>query len=55
MYWRIVIDYGTFRNYHPVHSSEFAANLIANNWREIARYRKETVRIFVEEVKEARR
>lgn len=55
MYWRIVIDYGTHRNYQPVHSSRFAADLIANNWKEIARYRKETVKIFVEEVKEARR
>lgn len=36
-YWRVVLDYGTRREYIPVHSSEFAANLIANNYRLLAK------------------
>lgn len=42
-YWRVVINYGTRREYVPVHSSEFAANLIAKNYRLIAKANGDTV------------
>lgn len=51
MYWKVILDYGTFRNVFPVHSSEWAANLIANNWRSIAAFRGDKVKIKVEVVK----
>lgn len=50
MYWQVILDYGKFRNVYPVHSSEWAANLIANNWKAIADIRGDKVKITVEEV-----
>ena len=50
MYWRIVLDYGTHCDYYPVHSSEWAANYIANSWRKKAKLRGDKVKITVEEV-----
>lgn len=49
MYWRVVIDYGTRREYYPVYSSEFAANLIAKNYRAIAKANHDTVTKFTVE------
>lgn len=51
MYWRIVLDYGTHKDLYPVHSSEWAANHIANRWREIANMRGDKVNITVEAMK----
>lgn len=50
MYWKVVLDYGNRREYYPVHSSLWTANLIANNWRSIAAFRGDKVTITVEEV-----
>ena len=47
MYWIVVLDYGNRRELYPVHSSEFAANLIANNWKAIAKARGDKVKITV--------
>lgn len=47
MYWIVVLDYGSRRELYPVHSSEFAANLIANNWKAIAKARGDMVKITV--------
>ncbi len=47
MYWVVVLDYGNRRELYPVHSSEFAANLIANNWKAIAKARGDKVKIIV--------
>ena len=52
MYWKITIDYGMYQNYHRIYSSEFAANLIANNWRELAKARGDNkTKIYVEVVR----
>lgn len=50
MYWRIVLDYGTHKDYYPVHSSLWVANYIVNKWRENAKYHSDKVKITVEEV-----
>ena len=47
MYWIVVLDYGNRRELYPVHSSEFAANLIANNWKAIAKARGDKIKITV--------
>lgn len=47
MYWIVVLDYGNRRELYLVHSSEFAANLIANNWKAIAKARGDKVKITV--------
>jgi len=47
MYWIVVLDYGNRRELYPVHSSEFAANLIANNWKAIAKARGDMVNVTV--------
>lgn len=47
MYWLVILDYGSRRELYPVHSSEFAANLIANNWKAIAKARGDKVKITV--------
>ncbi len=47
MYWIVVLDYGSRRELYPVHSSEFAANLIANNWKAIAKARGDSVVVTV--------
>ena len=48
-YWRVVIDYGNRREYYPVHSSEFAANLIAKNYRLLAKANGDTVTVITVE------
>jgi len=47
MYWIVVLDYGSRRELYPVHSSEFAANLIANNWKAIAKARGDRIKVTV--------
>lgn len=47
MYWIVVLDYGSRRELYPVHSSEFAANLIANNWKAIAKARGDKIVVTV--------
>lgn len=47
MYWIVVLDYGNRRESYPVHSSEFAANLIANNWKAIAKARGDRIKVTV--------
>lgn len=47
MYWIVVLDYGSRRELYPVHSSEFAANLIASNWKAIAKARGDKIKITV--------
>ena len=47
MYWIVVLDYGSRRELYPVHSSEFAANLIANNWKAIAKARGDKIKVTV--------
>jgi len=47
MYWIVVLDYGNRRELYPVHSSEFAANLIANNWKAIAKARGDRIKVTV--------
>ena len=47
MYWIVVRDYGNRRELYPVHSSEFAANLIANNWKAIAKARGDRIKVTV--------
>lgn len=48
-YWRVVIDYGNRREYVPVHSSEFAADLIAKNYRAIAKANHDEITKFTVE------
>ena len=50
MHWLVTLDYGNRCEYYPVHSSKFAADLIANNWRSIAKIRGDKIKITVEEV-----
>ena len=45
MYWIVILDYGNRRELYPVHSSEFAANLIANNWKAIAKARGDRIKV----------
>ena len=47
MYWIVVLDYGSRRELYPVHSSEFAGNLIANNWKAIAKARGDKIVVTV--------
>lgn len=51
MYWRVVFDYGNRREYLPVHSSEFAATLIAKNKKALAAYFGDRITITVEKVR----
>ena len=51
MSWRVVFDYGTHKDYWPVRSSEWAANLIASEYRFKAKLAGSKVKIYVEEVK----
>ena len=47
MYWIVILDYGNRRELCPVHSAEFAANLIANNWKAIAKARGDRIQVTV--------
>lgn len=47
MYWIVVLDYGSRRELYPVYSSEFAANLIADNWKAIAKARGDRIKVTV--------
>lgn len=51
MYWRVVFDYGNHREYLPVHSSEFAATLIAKNKKALAAHLGDRITISVEKVR----